>query len=340
MEIEPQNESVFEQVELSPAEQFQLQWKQQPGFISFVKQKNVIDQNAELLPYAGMVSLPGWASPRAFAFQGLVVVAVLLSFFNWYKTRDHGKLQNKIVALQAEVQEEAKRQQGIIDAAQAETKRILGSSKPVVWKGKTVPREEALQQLESAIEDSTKSLQVYTERKLWEEKGLRAEQRFWAIFYSGTPVVFSLALLLAAGLVASGVRRDYPKSNVRGAGDYYLYLATAYGLWPNLGFLLALHFALSGNAYDLTGFSDTVGPLFWILFWIGFYFLLLRYFAVVSRDMYKAMQVRSPLTEWSLGNKVLVRINNGFLLMFVTLEVGFLSLMYLFYLISPHFSKN
>jgi hypothetical protein len=335
---ELQNESVFEQVELSPAEQFQLQWKQQPGFIPFVKQRNVIDQNAELLPYAGVVSLPGWASPRAFAFQGLVFVAVLLSFLNWYKTRDRGEMQDKIVALQADTQTEVNRQQGFMDAAQAETKRILGSSKPVVWKGKVIPREEALQQLSSSSEDAGKSIQQVQERMVVRETELRAEQRFWAILNSGTPLIFSLALVLAAGLVATGVRRDYPKSNVRAAGDYYLYLATAYGLWPNLGFLVALHFAMSGKTYGLTGIADTTGPLFWILFWLGFYFLLVRYFAVVARDMYKAMQVRSPLSEWSLGNKVLVRINNGFLMMFVTLEVVFLSLMYLFYLISRRLS--
>src|SRR5262245_60369125 len=67
MELEAQAEQVFEQAELSPLELFQQQWRQQPGFIPFVKQRNVIDQNAELLPYAGVFSLRGWASPRAFA---------------------------------------------------------------------------------------------------------------------------------------------------------------------------------------------------------------------------------------------------------------------------------
>src|SRR5215472_7644775 len=133
MQIEHvQNEETFEPRELSPAEQFRQQWKQQPGFISFVKQKNVIDQNAELLPYAGAVYLHGWSSPRAFAIQGLVVLALVLSFLNWYETRHSGKLQDEIVALQANVEAEARRQQGIIDAAQMETKRVLRSSGPVV----------------------------------------------------------------------------------------------------------------------------------------------------------------------------------------------------------------
>src|SRR2546425_7761063 len=101
MEAEVQTESVFEQAELSPLEAFQQQWRQQPGFIPFIKQKNVIDQNAELLPYAGVISLPGWASPRTFALEGLVLIAIIFSFFNWYKTHDGGKVQEEIVQLQA-----------------------------------------------------------------------------------------------------------------------------------------------------------------------------------------------------------------------------------------------
>src|SRR5260370_19579661 len=99
MELEPlQNEEVYEARELTPVELLQQQWKQQPGFISFVRQKNVIDQNAELLPYAGAVSLPGWASPRAFAIQGVVLVAIVLSLFNWYQTPNRGKLEDESVA--------------------------------------------------------------------------------------------------------------------------------------------------------------------------------------------------------------------------------------------------
>ena len=327
-----ENEPELVEAELAPVEQFRLQWRQQPGFIPFVKQKNLIDQNAELLPYASVVSLPGWASPRAFAFQGLVLVAAILSLLNWYKTRDSGRLQDEIGALQADVQAEVKRQHGIMDAAQAETKKILASPKAIVWK--TVPREEALRQLASSQEDSRNSLQQYKERMAGRENELRSLQRAEAVANSGTPLVFALALVLAAGLVTGGVRRDYPKSNVRAAGDYYLYIATAWGLWSNLIFLVFLHFALSGSAYGLTHLSDTVGPLFWVLFWMGFYMLVVWYFAGVAREMYKAMQIRPPASEWSLGNKMLLRINSSFLLMFVMLEAIFLSGAYLIYVFS------
>ena len=171
MEIEFQDDSVLTEAEISPAEQLRQQWKQQPGFIAFLRQKNVIDENAELLPYAGVLSLPGWASPRAFAFQGLVLIAILLSFLNWYETRDRGKLQEDIVTLQANVAAENKRQLETMDAVRAEKKRISASPKSIVWKN--VPREEALQQIDTSLEDSQKSLKEYQTKMAQREKELR-----------------------------------------------------------------------------------------------------------------------------------------------------------------------
>jgi len=336
METEVQPEHVFEQVELSPLELFQQQWRQQPGFIPFIKQRNVIDQNSELLPYASVLTLPGWSSPRAFAFQGLVLVAIVVSFLNWYKTRDHGKAQQEIIELQANVQAETKRQEGSIAAAEAEGRRIQASPKSIVWK--TVPRDEALREVEASIAESRKSLKDFTDRMAVREQELRAKQQAVAIANSGTPLVFSLALMLAAGLIASGARRDYPKSNVRPAGDFYLYLAAAYGVLPNLGFVVALHLVLSGYAWNLSGIADSLGFLFWVVFLGGFYYLLLRYFAVVSRNMYKALQIRPPLGEWSLDNKLLLRVHNSFLVVFVTVEAAFLSLTYLYYVAIRRFS--
>jgi hypothetical protein len=324
------------EAELSPVETFRVRWRQQPGAISFLRQKNMIDQHAELLPYAAVVSPQGWKSPLVFACEGLIAIALLLSLFNWYETRDRGPFQDEIVALQANVQAEEQRQQGVMDASKAETKRILASPKTIVWKN--VPREEALQQLESAREDSRKSLEQYEQRMAQREGELRARQRAEALANSGTPLVFSLALVLAAGLVANGVRRDYPKSNVRAAGDYYLYFATASGLWPNLILLFFLHLALSGSIYGLASVSNTAGPLFWVVFWIGFYAILVRYFALVARGMYRVMQIRQPAGEWTLDNKVLLRINSSFLFMFVALEAVFLGVAYVVYLASRRFA--
>jgi hypothetical protein len=330
------NEQQEVELELSPLDQLRALWRRQAGFMPFVKQVRMIEDSPELLPYASSSALPGWASPRTFAMEGLVVVAVLVAFLNWYNTRDSGRLQDQIVALRADVVAETKRQQGIMDAAAAERKKITASPKAIVWK--TVPREEALRQTQSSIEDSRKSLEEFKQKAAGQEIDLQARQRAEAVLNSGSPLMFTLALVLGAGLVAGGARRDYPRANVRAAGDYYLYFATTGGLWLNLVFLVFMNFALSGRSWGVTGFSETVGPLFWIVFWIGFYVLLVWYFAGVARTMYKAMQIRPPASEWSLGNKLLVRIHNSFLLMFITLEAMFLSGAYLVYLFSRRFS--
>jgi hypothetical protein len=330
------NEQQEVEIQLSPLDHLRSLWKRQAGFISFVKQKKMIEDSPELLAYASPSTLPGWASPRTFALEGLAVVALIVAFLNWYNTRDSGKLQDQIVALRADVQVETKRQQGIMDAAVAERKKILGSPKAIVWK--TVPREEALRQVASAIEDSQKSLEEFKQKAAEQEIDLQARQRAEAILNSGTPLIFTLALVFGAGLVAGGARHDFPKANVRAAGDYYLYFATAGGVWLNLVFLVFMNFALSGTSWGITGFSETVGPLFWIMFWLGFYVLLVWYFAGVARAMYKAMQLRAPAAEWSLGNKLLVRIHNSFLVMFITLEAMFLSGAYLIYLFSRRFA--
>jgi len=335
MAAELQAEQVFEEQELSPTELFRQQWQQQPGFIPFVKQRNVIDQNAELLPYAGVISPPGWASPRAFAFQGLVLVAIVVSLLNWYKTHDRLREQQEILELQANVQVETKRQQGGMAAAEAEGKRIQATPRSVVWK--TVSREEALREVEVSLEESRKALRDYTARMAVRERDLRAKQAAMAIAKSGTPLIFSVALMLAAGLIAGGLRRDFPRSNVRPAGDYYLYLATAHGVLANVGFLVALHLLLSGYAWGVSGIADALGLLFWLLFLGAFYYLLLRYFAVVSRNMYKVLQIRVPASELSPDNKLLLRIHNSFLMVFATVEAAFLCFTYFYYLAARNF---
>src|ERR1700756_4212693 len=123
------NEQQEVEVQLSPLDQLRALWKRQAGFIPFVKQKRIIEDSPELLAYASPSTLAGWASPRAFAMQGLVVVAAIVALLNWYNTRDTGKLQEQILGLRADVQTETKRQQGIMEAAKAERKRILASPK-------------------------------------------------------------------------------------------------------------------------------------------------------------------------------------------------------------------
>ena len=332
-------EQVFEEVALSPSDQFRLQWNQQPGFIALIKQKNVIDQNAELLQYAGVVRVPGWLSPLAFAMQTLVAVAVVASFFNWYATHDRGRIQEEIVALQATTQAEVQRQEEIMSATRAEIKRISRSSNlSFRFGGAPMSHEQAIQQLNSDLDDSSKSEEQYKREMAIREHNLRAKQSALALVNSGTPLLFSLALVLCAGVVRKSFQKDYNRNrHYRRAEDFYLYIATAEGLLPNLVFLVFLHFALSGSIYGLSNIFDGVGPLFWGLFWIGFYFLVLRYFVIVARDMYKAMELRVPHQEWSPDNTILLRIHNSFWITFAALEGGFLLLCYVLYLAAKHF---
>ena len=166
------------------------------------------------------------------------------------------------------------------------------------------------------------------------ERHLRAKQSALAVANPGTPLIFSLALLMAAGLVSVGAQKQFPKNrNAKRLADYYLYFATTEGLWPNLVLLVFLHVALSRNAYGFNGLFSSVGPLFWVVFGLGFYFLLLRYFVMVARELYRAMQTRGPANEWGFDNRLLFRIHNSFVVVFAGLEAAFLALCYGFYMI-------
>ena len=340
MESVYQDEEVFQEAVLTPQDQIKLQWRQQPGFIPFIRQKNVIDQNAELVPHAGTASLQGWIPPRMFALQGLVLLSLIASLLNWQITRHAGKLEDQITAMQASVQTEIDRQQEIIAATEAEIARISHSNKSTFklhLSETPMTREEALQTLNGALDESQRSEEQYKEKMAVQEQKLRAKQAALAIANSGTPLIFSLALVLAAGLIGQGGQKDFSRSRqTRRLTDFYLYFATAEGLWPNLVLLVFLHVALSRSAYGLSGVFESVGPLFWVVFFIGFYFLLLRYFVVVARDMYQAMQIRRPANEWGPGNKMLLRIHNSFLVVFVGMEAAFLALCYALYFAQNH----
>jgi hypothetical protein len=335
MESVYQDEEVLSEAVLTPQDQLKLQWRQQAGFIPFIRQKNVIDRNVELVPYAGTAALHGWIPPRLFALQGLVLLSFFAALLNWQITRHAGKMEDQITALQASVQTEITRQREIIAATEAEIARISHSSKATFklhLSATPMTRTEALQALTSALDESQRSEEQYKEKMALQEQKLRARQATLAIANSGTPLIFSLALVLAAGLVGQGGQKDFSRSRqARRLNDFYLYFATAEGLWPNLVLMIFLHIALSRSAYGLSNTLDSVGPLFWLVFSIGFYFLLLRYFVVVSRDMYQALQIRRPANDWSLSNRMLLRVHNSFLVVFVGLEGAFLALCYAFY---------
>lgn len=341
MESVYQDEEVLSEAQLTPQDQLRMQWRQQPGSIPFLRQKNVIDQNAELVPFAATAGLPGWISPGLFALQGLVLIAAVLSALNWQMTRHSGKLEDEITTLQANVQTEVKRQEEIIAATQAEIKRISTSAHDTFklrFSDRPLGRTEALALLTVALEGTQNSEEQYKQKMAAQERELRARQSALAVANSASPLIFSLALLMAAGLFSKGAQKDFSRNrHARRLADFYLYFATTEGLWPNLVLLAFLHVALSGNAYGLSGLFLRVGPLFWVVFWLGFYFLLLRYFVMVARELYKAMQVRQPANEWALDNRLLLHIHNSFVVVFAGLEAVFLVLCYAFYMMQKNF---
>lgn len=331
-----QDESaIAEPEELSPVDQLRLQWTQQPGPIPLIKQKNVIERCPELLSYVGMASLKGWSWPYSFAFQGLVIAAIAASLLNWFIIRDRGPLHDQIVQLQASTQAEIQRQQGIADATDAEISRISHSRRETFtlhMSPTPLTREEALAQLNASLADSRSSLEQYKQRMNKQERDLRAAEAALALARSGAPLMFCLALLLCAGGVRRSLQNDYSRNRLaRNSGDFFLYFATSEGLLLNLVLLVLAHFALSGGNYGLSDFFESLGPLFRIIFWIGFYALVLRYFIGIARGMYKAMQLRVPPKEWSSSNRILLRIHNNFLPVFAVLELTFLAACYLLY---------
>lgn len=326
--------------ELTPLEQLRLQWTQQPGAIPLLKQKNVIDSHPELLPYAGIASLKGWLWPYGFALQGLIIAAILASMLNWYMTHNSGKLQDDLLQLQASRQEELKRQQGVMDATQAEIDRLSRSPRESFSMrigDRAVTREEAIAQVNALLQDTRNSAEQYKRQMAAREQDLRATQNASAIARSGTPFLFALALLIAAGGVRRSVQRENSRNRLaRNSGDFFLYFATSEGIFLNLAFIGLAHFALSGSNYGLAGFFESVGPLFWVFFWAGFYGLMLWYFAGVARGMHKALQLRPPASEWSPENRILLHIHNNFLAAFAMLEGTFLAACYLFYHADKH----
>lgn len=328
-------EVLSEEPVLSPAELLKAQWTQQSG-LAFLRQRSLIVRSPEMLQMADSAGLRGWLSPRAFALQGLLIASLALSLLAWTITHSSGPLQDQITALHADTQEELKRQQGVMDAMQAEVHRVEVSSHSqfrVAGSDGLLPKEEALQKLNALLDDAKKSKQDYLRQQQIKENELAARQSALALAHSVAPFIFSLSLMLAAALVGAGIRRDYRKSPTSLlAEEFYLYFVTAEGLLPGLVILILLHFALSGPALGFTRLFDSLGPIFWIVFWIGFYVLAGRIFLMVARNLYRSLQIRPPANEYDLGNKMLVRIHNGFWMVFLTLEAVVMLLCYLYYL--------
>ncbi|HLJ86467.1 MAG TPA: hypothetical protein VKZ53_06565 [Candidatus Angelobacter sp.] len=333
--MEYQAEQEFIEVR-SPIDRFKELWGQQSGPINFLRQCNLVVQNAELLQYAEFARIRGWTQPLMFALQGLVLTAFLMSAMNLWLTRDRGKQIDQIAALHVDLQAEIKRQQEVRDAAQAEITRVEKSKAPGIKleAGVVLSHEDAIKQHNSIIEDSLKSEQEYKYKSALRERELHATADALALAHSGTPLIFALALLFAAQIFQVAVQKDYRKFNLtKHAGDFYLYFVVGRGLWYVLGMIALLHLALSGVSYGMGGFFENLGPLGAIVFWLGLYALLVYTFYLISQDLYRALHMRAPVQAASPENRLLLHMHNSFWIVFAVFEVALLGLSYGCYLL-------
>jgi hypothetical protein len=325
----------------SPIDRFKEQWEKQPGSLSFLRQASLINQSPQSVQYAGLSALKGWAQPLVFALEGLLLAALLLSFTNWLITRDRGNQADQIASLQHDMEAEMNRQQGVLDATEQDIDRINKSSrkKGFAVAGSPVPlsREEALQRHNALLEETKKLEQEYKRRNAAKQHELRAQGDAWALANSGTPLVFALALLFTAQVLRRGIQTDYGRFKLaRQADSFYLYFAVSRGVWIVCGLVTAMHLWFSAAAYGIGGSSLSIGPIFSILFWLAICGVFIYYFSMVSKDLYKAMQIPVPSNYYGPENKILKHLLYSFCGVFVAFETGLLLLSYGSYLLQRH----
>jgi hypothetical protein len=314
----------------SPIDQFKEKLAQQPGRTAFLRQRNLILQYPELIQYADLARTTGWLQPLWFALQALVVTAFLLSGLSWWISHDRGKQTSEIAAVRADLETSLKANQGVIEAAQFELTRIQHSRNTAgftVAESRNLTKEQALAQLNSLIEE-TRKLQENNQRKAeLKIQNLRATQDALALAASGTPLVFSLALLFAAQLFRRQTQNHYRGSKLIWRADsFYLFSIASRGLWLNCAFVVILNLALSRSAYGLAGIFEAVGPIGQGIFWLAVYALLLYWFLIVAKDLYKTMQLPTPASYGTPENKLLLYMHNSFWLVFAAFETALLLL--------------
>jgi hypothetical protein len=297
----------------------------------------VINQNPQSVQYASLAAIKGWAEPLVFGMQGLVLVALLLSLANWLITKDRGKQADQIAVLQREMEAEMRRQEGVIMATQQDIDRINKSTKKKEFTvaGSPAPlnREEAIQRDKELI-DATKNLEEqYKKRNQARQHELHAQGDAWTLAYSGTPLVFSLALIFTAQVFRQWIQKDLGKFKLaRQADDFYLYFVVSRGVWINCGLVIVLHLWLSSDAYGLGGSSQSIGPIFSILLLVAIFSVMVYYFFLVSKDLVKAVQV-PPASSYGLQNKIMVRLQTSFWPVFAVFEAGLIGLAWGAYLV-------
>jgi hypothetical protein len=328
MEIQAQAE--FIEVK-SPIDRFRDEWAKLPGK-AFLRQRKLLLQGPELVQYAELARVRGWKPPLAFALQGLLLAAFLLSFFSWVITRDEGHYADEIVKVQAELESQLKTEEAVINSSQFEIKNIQGSRKTsgfAVASSTNLTKDEALLQLNALMEETNRREDEYKFKAAVKKQNLRAAGDGFGLAASGTGMVFSLALIFAAPLFGRMMQKQYGRHKLAAQADsYYLYYVTSAGLWLNLVFVIVLNVFLSNSAYGLGSIVEAVGSLGRTLFWLALYALMLYWFFTVSKALHKAMQLPRLKDYASPGNKVLICMHNSFWMAFVVFEAALCLLAY------------
>ena len=334
--METQTEAEFIEVK-SPIDRFKEEWPKLSASTVFSRQRKFLLQNPDLVQYAELARVNGWKQPLMFALQGLLLAAFLLSVFSWLITRDEGKSADDIAKVQADLESQLRTEQGVMDSAQFEIKRIEKSRKTsgfTVATSSDLTKEEALRQLNAQIDEAHKG---QDEDKLKAElriQNLHAAGDRFALLASGTAVIFSLSLIFAAPLFHIAMRKQYGKYKLTAQSDgYYLYYVVSRGLWLNLAVVIVLNLGLSGSAYGLGSLTEAIGPIGKITFWLALYAGLLYWFFAVSKDLHKSMQLPRLKDYTGMENKVLLHIHNSFWITFAAFEATLALLAYGVYLL-------
>lgn len=322
--MEIQTEAEFIEVQ-SPIDRCK-QWADQTGRVNFWRQRNFLLQSPDLVQYVELTRTRGWTPPLRFGLVGLLLAALFLSALSWLITSGEGTYSDQIAVVRAEMESEIKTEQGVIDAAEFNKAHIENSRRHETFSvaGSTaLSKQEALTQLNALIEEARKLQQEYQYRAEIKMQNLRAAGDGFDLAASGTPVMFSLALLFAAPIFRSFMRKSYSHCRLVGQADnYYIYYIVSHGIWLNCALVVLLNIFLSRSGYGLAGLFEGIGPIGRILFWLSLYALLLHWFFRVSKDVHKAMQL-PPLRDYTdFENKVLLHLHNSFWIVFVVFETA------------------
>jgi hypothetical protein len=313
----------------SPIDRFKETWAKLPDKPAFLRQRKLAIQNPDLLQYAELSPPKGWTPPLLFALIVLFFPALLLSGLNWMVTRDGGKPAAEIEKLRTELDSQVKTEQAVIDASQRQLANIESSHRDsgyTVASSSNLTKEDARRELSVMINEAQKLQDDYKLQTAIKIQNVRAAGDGLALAHSGTPVIFSLALIFVAPLFHKTLQTRYGRyKQAYRADSYYLYYVASHGLWLNCGMVAALNLFLSG-------LFDGMGAIGSTVFWPALYAALLYWLLIVSKDLYRAMQLPKPRDYASPENTVLLQMHVCVCIVFVVFEAALGALAYGVYL--------